>query len=129
MIKKCKCQLYNLSLQCRNYSRYDDEPSSLYVSSSPDVNDRTRLTTAVASPATSSRSSRLALEEFGVETSAQRQHPNASNLGSSIGGIGGSLLRGSKGRTPERGINPTELDLRRQTTVRLLRSGSPESAC
>lgn len=128
---------FTIFWQPRSYSRYDDDPSplhlppllppsqhppSLRLSSSPDVNERTRLTAAAASPATSSRSSRLALEELGVV-----EQPQGGRALSS--GAGGSLRRGCTGRMPGRTATISELDPRRQTTVRLLRSGSPESAC
>ncbi|XP_018019430.1 uncharacterized protein LOC108675893 [Hyalella azteca] len=107
----------------RNYARYGDDPISLYASSSPDVNDRTRLTASVASPATSTRSAMLNLEDSGLLVDSM------GTPSSSIGGIGGSLLRGSRDREAELSISVAEADPRRQTTVRLLRSSSPESSC
>lgn len=118
------CQIFSSCPQIRSYGRFEDDSASMYAASSPDVNERTRLTTAVASPGTSSRSSRIALDESG-----HPMDPSGSATGGSIGGIGGSLLRGSKGSRMADHNNATELDHRRQTTVRLLRSGSPESAC
>ena len=93
------------------------------ATASPDINERTRLT---SSPSMCPRSTR-----FSCDDSSLVEGPAGTGLGSSIGGIvGGSLFRGAKGSRRVVEVNEIrDTDRRRQTTVRLLRSGSPESAC
>lgn len=112
---------------CGYGSRFDEDGSSMFLSSSPDVNERTRLTASEAGNGSSSS------PPGGTLRSPPRLlMMEDDGMGSSIGGIGGSLLRGAKGRMSNINNSMTsdfENIHRRQTTVRLLRSDSPESSC
>ncbi|XP_069959342.1 nephrin-like [Cherax quadricarinatus] len=111
-----KATVYNSTGQTNqmsSYQRYEEDAASLYGSSSPEATERTRLTSS--SNSSSSKGG-------GVGASGGR---SGGNLGVSLlrrelggGGGGGSTSVGTE----------TEFDLRRQTTVRLFVSGSPEAS-
>ncbi|XP_069191365.1 nephrin isoform X2 [Procambarus clarkii] len=96
-----------------SYQRYDEDAASLYGSSSPEATERTRLT----SSSNSSSSKGGGVGGGGVVP-----------LGRTGGNIGVNLLRGGLGGPSTSAGVDIEPDLRRQTTVRLFVTSSPEAS-
>lgn len=105
-----------------SYRRYEEENASLYGSSSPEATERTRLTSS------SNSSSSKGGEGGTVLAGRSGGSLGITLLRGSLGGTGGPVMGGGGAAPPMPCIDVGEQDLRRQTTVRLYISGSPEAS-
>lgn len=101
-----------------SYQRYEEDAASLYGSSSPEATERTRLTSS------SNSSSSKGCGGVGGGGAGR------GGGGGGGGSLGVNLLRGGLGAatTSMSTTDGGEPDVRRQTTVRLYVSGSPEAS-
>ncbi|XP_045111963.1 hemicentin-1-like isoform X1 [Portunus trituberculatus] len=105
--------------QVASYQRYEEDATSLYGSSSPEATERTRLTTSSNTSASKGGGGAAAVTGRGGGSLG------VNLLRGGLGGSGGAVVGGGAAASLPI-VEAGEQDLRRQTTVRLFMSGSPE---
>ncbi|XP_071528019.1 nephrin-like [Panulirus ornatus] len=107
-----------------SYQRYDEDTTSLYGSSSPEATERTRLTSSSNSSSSKGGGGGASGVRSGGSLGVTLLR---GGVGGGAGGGGSTASSGGGGPTTSTG-SEGETDLRRQTTVRLFMSGSPEAS-
>ncbi|MPC68904.1 hypothetical protein E2C01_063115 [Portunus trituberculatus] len=118
----CSCATNPLTpfvQQVASYQRYEEDATSLYGSSSPEATERTRLTTSSNTSASKGGGGAAAVTGRGGGSLG------VNLLRGGLGGSGGAVVGGGAAASLPI-VEAGEQDLRRQTTVRLFMSGSPE---